>query len=79
VSAQQSAVDRARRPNCGKLAPMTNEFGNLLVLALSVGLAFLVSRWIASRWRARDRQRSEQAERDGESRQVRRARVRRGR
>ena len=57
---------------------MTMELGNLLVLALSVGLAFLLSRLIASRWRARGRKRADQAAREGESRQVRRARERRG-
>jgi hypothetical protein len=51
---------------------------SLLVLLLSVGVAFFVSRWVASRWRARDRDRAETAEREGESRQVRRARERRG-
>jgi hypothetical protein len=51
---------------------------NIVVLLLGLGLAFLVSRFLASRWRARDRDRSNQAERDGESRQVRRARERRG-
>jgi hypothetical protein len=57
---------------------MTMDLGNLLVLVLSVGLAFLIARWIASRWRTRHREQSERAERDGESRQVRRARERRG-
>jgi len=50
---------------------------SLVVLLLSVGAAFFVSRWIATRWRHRDRKRSEEARRDGESRQVRRARERR--
>ena len=57
---------------------MTTDLGNLLVLFLSIALAFLVSRLIASYWRARQRERGERAERDGESRQVRRARERRG-
>ena len=47
------------------------------VLALSVGLAFLLSR-LAVRWRARRQKRSGQAARGDESRQVRRARERRG-
>jgi hypothetical protein len=51
---------------------------NLLVLLLSVGAAFFVSRWIAARWRARDQTKSDKAGRDGETRQVRRARERRG-
>jgi hypothetical protein len=58
---------------------MITDPGNLLLLLLSVGLAFLVSRWIASRWRTRHRKRSESAERAGESRQARRARERRAR
>jgi type II secretory pathway pseudopilin PulG len=57
---------------------MTMDIVNLLVLILGIALAFVVSRWIASRWRARDAERSERAERDGETRQVRRARERRG-
>ena len=57
---------------------MTLDLVNLLVLALGVGLAFFLSRLIASRLRARSRKRSEQASREGESRQVRRARERRG-
>jgi hypothetical protein len=56
---------------------MTMDLVNLLVLALSVGGAFLVARLIASRWRARHRKQSEQVERGSESRQVRRARERR--
>jgi hypothetical protein len=56
---------------------MTMDLVNLLVLALSVGVAFLVARLIASRWRARHRKQAEEVERGGESRQVRRARERR--
>lgn len=56
---------------------MTMDPANLLVLALSVGLAFLLSR-LAVRWRARRQKRSGQAARGDESRQVRRARERRG-
>ncbi|HEY1228565.1 MAG TPA: hypothetical protein VGF26_14710, partial [Ramlibacter sp.] len=59
--------------------PMTPDLGNLLVLVLSVAVAFLLARWIAARLRTRKRKRTEQAEREGESRQVRRARQRRGR
>jgi HAMP domain-containing protein len=58
---------------------MTIDPGNLLVLLLSIGLAFLIARLIASRWKARRLQRSERAARDGESRQVRRAGMRRRR
>ena len=51
---------------------------SLLVLLASVGVAFFVSRWLATRWRERDRKQSEKTERAGETRQVRRARERRG-
>jgi hypothetical protein len=54
------------------------DLGSLLVLLVSVGAAFLISRWIATRWKARRRDQSESAARDRESRQVRRARDRRG-
>jgi hypothetical protein len=57
---------------------MDADFSNWLVLAVSVGLAFLAARWGAARWRARHRHRSEQVRRAGESRQVRRARQRQG-
>jgi hypothetical protein len=50
---------------------------NLLVLLLSVGVTFVISRFVASRWRSRRRDRAEQARRDAETRQVRRARERR--
>ena len=51
---------------------------NVVVLLLSVGAAFFVSRLIASRWRDRRRDETQKAARDAESRQVRRARERRG-
>ncbi|MEJ6022072.1 hypothetical protein [Ramlibacter sp. PS4R-6] len=49
-----------------------------LVLLVSVGVTFAVSRWLSSRWRARRRDRQEKDARAGETRQVRRARERRG-
>jgi hypothetical protein len=50
---------------------------SLLVLLLSVGAAFLISRRLSSRWRHRRRERAEKEARSGESRQARRARARR--
>jgi hypothetical protein len=55
---------------------MTIDPANLLLLLLSVGVAFFISRFIATRWRARRRDHADNAARDGESRQVRRARER---
>jgi type II secretory pathway pseudopilin PulG len=52
---------------------------NVVVLLVSVGAAFFVSRWLASRRRQRDREREEKTARAGESRQARRARERRAR
>jgi hypothetical protein len=57
---------------------MSPDIANVLVLLVSVGLAFLASRWIASRWKARRRAQTQQVGREGETRQVRRARERRG-
>lgn len=48
----------------------------LLALAILVMLSVLAGRWAGSRWRARRREREEQARRAAESRQVRRARER---
>jgi hypothetical protein len=55
---------------------MFSDITNLLVLLVSVAAAFFVSRWFASRWRARHRDESARAAREAESRQVRRARER---
>jgi hypothetical protein len=49
-----------------------------LVLLASVGLTFFVSRKLSARWRSRRRERDDKQARAGESRQVRRARERRG-
>lgn len=58
---------------------MPTDPASLLVLLVSVGLAFLLSRLVATRWRSRRKDQAEQAAREGESRQVRRARERRAR
>lgn len=51
---------------------------SLLVLLVTVGITFFISRQLSSRWRNRRRDRAEKESRSGESRQARRARERRG-
>lgn len=57
--------------------PMSSESGSLLVVLLGFVLAFVSARILGARWRARRRERAQQAARAGETRQVRRARERR--
>jgi type II secretory pathway pseudopilin PulG len=56
---------------------MSSESGSLLVVLLGFVLAFVSARILGARWRARRRERAQQAARAGETRQVRRARERR--
>lgn len=51
---------------------------NLLILLVTVVCTFFISRRLSTRWRQRRRDRAEEEKRAGESRQVRRARERRG-
>jgi hypothetical protein len=55
---------------------MLTDFGSLLFVLLGFGLTFVAARILGARWRARRRERSENAARASESRQVRRARER---
>jgi flagellar biosynthesis/type III secretory pathway M-ring protein FliF/YscJ len=57
---------------------MPSDFATTLLVLLSFALTFIVSRMLSRKWRERRRQREEAARRAGESRQVRRARERRG-
>ena len=55
------------------------DFGSILVMTLSFGATFVAARLLSRRFRQRRRERDEAARRAGESRQVRRARERKGR
>jgi len=50
--------------------------GSLLAILIGFVITFVVARLLGRAWRARRRDRSEQAARAGETRQVRRARER---
>jgi hypothetical protein len=57
---------------------MPTDFTSILLLVLTSAVTFTVARLLSRRFRARRRERDEAARRAGESRQVRRARERRG-
>ena len=56
---------------------MPTDFGSILLLVLSSAVTFTVARLLSRNWRRKRREREEAARREGESRQVRRARERR--
>lgn len=58
---------------------MFNDFAGALLILLSFVVTFTVARFLSRNWRARRRAKEEAARRANESRQVRRARERRGR
>ena len=61
---------------------MPNDIASILILVLSSAVTFTVARYLSRNWRAKRKQRQEAArqaeQRANESRQVRRARERRG-
>jgi hypothetical protein len=57
---------------------MPTDFASTLVLVFSCVLTFVAARILSRKWRARRRDREEAKRRAAESRQVRRARERRG-
>jgi hypothetical protein len=57
---------------------MPADLPSLLVLVFTCAVTFGLARFLSRKWRARRREREESASRVGESRQVRRARERRG-
>jgi uncharacterized membrane protein YdjX (TVP38/TMEM64 family) len=58
---------------------MPTEFTALLVIFATAAVAFAAARLLSRRWRTKRRDREQGARRAAESRQVRRARERRGR
>lgn len=58
---------------------MPTDFGTILLFALSSAGTFIVARVLSRNFRARRRERDLAKRREGESRQVRRARERRAR
>jgi hypothetical protein len=58
---------------------MPSDFLGVLVLVVTCAITFAASRFLSRKWRARRRDREQAEHRAGESRQVRRARERRGR
>ena len=57
---------------------MPADLPSLLVLVLTCAVTFGLSRFLSRKWRAKRREREQRESRVGESRQVRRARERRG-
>lgn len=57
---------------------MPTDFTSILLLVLTSAVTFTVARLLSRRMRDKRRQRDEARRREGESRQVRRARERRG-
>jgi hypothetical protein len=57
---------------------MSSDFLGALVLILTCAVTFATSRLLSRKWRAKRRERQQTVQRAGESRQVRRARERRG-
>ena len=57
---------------------MPLDFTSTLVLILTSALTFLVARLLSRKWRAKRKQKEDVQRRAAESRQVRRARERRG-
>ena len=58
---------------------MPTDFASILLLVVTSAVTFTIARLLSRNWRRRRREKEEQARRVNESRQVRRARERRGR
>jgi uncharacterized membrane protein YdjX (TVP38/TMEM64 family) len=58
---------------------MPSDFASILLLVVTSAVTFTIARLLSRNWRRRRREKEEQARRANESRQVRRARERRGR
>ena len=58
---------------------MPSDFASILLLVVTSAVTFTIARLLSRNWRRRRREKEEQARRPNESRQVRRARERRGR
>ena len=58
---------------------MPSDFASILLLVVTSAVTFTIARLLSRNWRRRRREKEEQARRVNESRQVRRARERRGR
>lgn len=57
---------------------MPTDFASILLLVVTSAITFTVARLLSRNWRRKRREKEEAARREGESRQVRRARERRG-
>lgn len=57
---------------------MPTDFAGILLLVLTSAITFTVARLLSRRWRQRRREREAAERRAGETRQVRRARERKG-
>ena len=57
---------------------MPTDFASILLLVVTSAVTFTIARYLSRNWRRRRREKEEQARRANESRQVRRARERRG-
>jgi uncharacterized membrane protein YdjX (TVP38/TMEM64 family) len=57
---------------------MPSDFASILLLVLTSAVTFTVARLLSRNWRRKRREREEAARRVNETRQVRRARERRG-
>jgi hypothetical protein len=57
---------------------MPADLPSLLVLVFTCAVTFALARFLSRKWRGKRREREERESRVGESRQVRRARERRG-
>jgi hypothetical protein len=56
---------------------MPTDFASVLLLLVTSAITFTVARYLSRSWRRKRREKEESARREGESRQVRRARERR--
>jgi uncharacterized membrane protein YdjX (TVP38/TMEM64 family) len=56
---------------------MPSDFASVLLLVVTSAITFTVARYLSRNWRRKRREKEENARREGESRQVRRARERR--
>lgn len=56
---------------------MPTDFASILLLVVTSAITFTVARLLSRNWRRKRREKEEAARREGESRQVRRARERR--
>jgi uncharacterized membrane protein YdjX (TVP38/TMEM64 family) len=57
---------------------MPTDFASILLLVVTSAITFTLARILSRNWRRKRREKEEAARREGESRQVRRARERRG-